>query len=71
MPRFSILPADERHQPVDVDGIDGASALNATARLSCREAHVLVEGIYRFSIRKWGVEGIFWEIFQRENMHPA
>lgn len=66
MPRFSLVPADNRQQAIDVQCMDGSGALHASAALPHRELHVFEEESYLFSVRKWGIDCIFWEIFRSD-----
>jgi hypothetical protein len=64
MPRFLICPSDQAFSSVEFIAPDAAGILNMVHRLECKEADVMRDGIYSFSVRL-GDNGI-WCIFQRE-----
>jgi hypothetical protein len=64
MPRYVILPTDQTHSSAEMVAPNPGSALDIVSRLDCREADVLEDGSYLFSVRKSGGTN-FWHIFQR------
>lgn len=64
MPRYVILPTDQTHSSAEMVAPNPASALDIVSRLDCKEADVLQDGAYLFSVRKSGGTN-FWHIFQR------
>jgi hypothetical protein len=65
MHRFLILAADDSYQSTEIIAPDAGSALHAVDRLNVREADVLQDGRYLFSLYLNG-KGV-WCIFQRDH----
>jgi len=63
MPRFTILPTDQTHSSAEVVALDAGAVLNVVGQLQCRDADVLEDGKYAFSLHR-GTSGM-WSIFQR------
>lgn len=64
MPRYLIMPTDQTHSSAEMVAPNPGSALEIVSRLDCKEADVLEDGAYLFSVRKSGGAN-FWHIFQR------
>lgn len=64
MPHFLILPTDQPHSSAEVTAAHAGGILDYVSRLDCKEADVLEDGHYVFSVRKSG-EANFWQIYQR------
>jgi hypothetical protein len=64
MPSFRVLPVDRSFPSVDFTAKDGREIFSLVDRLACREADVLVDGSYSFSVRM-NNSGM-WSIFQRD-----
>lgn len=67
MPAYRIIPIDSSLDPIEIDGIDGSSALEAAENMDVKEADVWQAGKYSFSVRKRSHVGPFWEIFGRKD----
>jgi hypothetical protein len=63
MPRFKILPTDQSYSSAQITALDAGAVLGIVDRLDCKEADVLQDEVYSFSVRL-GSNGI-WSIFQR------
>jgi hypothetical protein len=63
MPRFKILPTDQSYSSAQITALDAGAVLGIVDRLDCKEADVLQDDVYSFSVRL-GSNGI-WSIFQR------
>jgi hypothetical protein len=63
VPRFQILRTDQSFSYADIDARDASRVLHIVARLDWKEADVLRDGLYCFSVRT-GSHGM-WTIFQR------
>jgi hypothetical protein len=63
MPTYTIQPSDGSFC-VTINASSAATVLNLVQRLECKEAEVLCDGCYAFSIRL-GVNGL-WCVFQRD-----
>jgi hypothetical protein len=64
MPRFKILATDHSYSTEII--ADKAAAIFTTVdRLECKEADVLIDGAYSFSVRL--EQSGFWSIFQRDH----
>lgn len=63
MPRFEILPADISFPTAEITSPNAAGVLLLVQRLDCKEADVMRDGEYSFSIRL-GKNGL-WCIYQR------
>lgn len=68
MQRFTIVPADRSHSPIDVLAINVSAVLPLIDRLECGTASVLRDGIYVFSAEP-DPSG-FWSIFQQGESRP-
>lgn len=68
MPRFQILRTDQSFSYADIDARDPSRVLHIVDRLDWKEADVLRDGLYCFSVRT-GSNGM-WTIFQREDEQP-
>jgi hypothetical protein len=64
MPLFKILPTDQSYSSTELTAVDASGVLHIVGRLDCKEADVLVDDAYSFSIRLGG-NGV-WSIFDRE-----
>jgi hypothetical protein len=64
VPVHTILPIDPAEGRIEIDTLDTADVLKAVEALACREADVLAEGSYAFSILT-DANGS-WAIFQRD-----
>jgi hypothetical protein len=64
MPRFTIVPNNETCSPTEIIAPDAGNVLNLVSRLRYRDADVLRDGLYAFSVRL--SDGGMWSIFQRE-----
>lgn len=64
MPLYKILPADPSLKSTEVRAADPACVFGIVQRLDCKEADVLQDGFYAFSLRL-DANGM-WSIFQRE-----
>lgn len=69
MPRFTIVPTDQRYSSGEVIAEDASAALSIVNQLDCQEADVLEDGNYLFSVRL--SETGMWTIFQREDASEA
>jgi hypothetical protein len=63
MPRFTILPTDHTHSSAEIVALDAGAVLNVVGQLRCRDADVLEDGKYAFSLHL-GASGM-WSIYQR------
>lgn len=61
---FQIIPTDRSFAPMEVAAHDGAGVMGIVSRLACKEADVLRDGEYCFSLQL-GDNGV-WCVFQRE-----
>ena len=66
MPRFHIRPSNSSHPLAEYIVSDEAAVLHMVKRLDCKEAEVLRDEEYAFSIRL--DENGLWTIFQRPGM---
>jgi len=64
MPRFKILPVDPSFSATEINAVDGGSVLSVVTQLNCKEADVLQDDLYTFSVRI-DRNGL-WSIFQRD-----
>lgn len=64
MHRFKILPIDQAYASAEVTALDAGAVLNIVSRLECKEADVLQDDVYAFSVRL--SDSGMWSIFQRE-----
>lgn len=64
MPRFTIRPSDNSFT-ADVTALYPEAVLHVVEQFECREADVLRDGIYSFSVRL--NEHGLWSIFQRDD----
>lgn len=72
MPLFKVLPTDQAFSSAEIIADSPAAIFPIVGRLACKEADVLVDDIYSFSLRL-GDNGL-WTIFQRhqeEELIPA
>jgi len=69
MPFFTILPVDRPYSATDTVGLDAGAVLNLMSRLNCREADVLEDRAYAFSVRLSACG--LWTIFQRDGLCDA
>ncbi|WP_395396040.1 hypothetical protein WBP07_22180 (plasmid) [Novosphingobium sp. BL-8A] len=65
MHRFTIVPTDPSHQPIEITALDAAAVLPIIDRLGCGEVHVHRNSAYVFSAQPNG--NGFWSIFQRKD----
>jgi hypothetical protein len=65
MPLFKILATDHSYVSAEINADHAAFVFHKVQRLDCKEADVLVNDAYSFSIRL-GENG-FWSIFQRDH----
>ena len=64
MPLFKILPTDQAFSSAEIIADSPAAIFPIVGRLACKEADVLVDDVYSFSLRL-GDNGL-WTIFQRD-----
>lgn len=64
MPHFKILPTDQSYSAAEITALDGGAVLNMVSQLRCREADVIQDGAYAFSVRV-NRNGL-WAIYQRD-----
>lgn len=64
MPRFQIIPNDQSFSAAEITALDAGAVLNVVSRLKCKEADVLQDGSYAFSV--WLNDRGVWSIFQRD-----
>jgi len=69
MPRFKIMPIDRSCSSAEITALDAGSVLGIVDRLDCKEADVLQDDVYSFSVRL-GSNGL-WSIFQRQETNPV
>jgi hypothetical protein len=69
MPLFNVIPTDHLFASAEIDAPDAARVFSIVQNLDCKEADVLQEGSYAFSIRL-GDNGL-WTIFQRGELETA
>lgn len=69
MPRFKILPTDQSYSSAEITSSDPSAVLNVVCQLNCREADVLQDDVYSFSVRL-SANGM-WSIFQRDAGNDA
>lgn len=65
MPEFRIFPRDSFSPASGIEAKDAAHVLLIVGRLDCREADVLQDGVYDFSLRL--DDSGAWHIFQRSD----
>jgi hypothetical protein len=68
MHRFRIIPKDAIDTSFEIDGVDGSAALNVVSRTPYCEADVWRDGRYAFSVRKEGLQGVFWAVFRKPEL---
>ncbi|MBV1691720.1 hypothetical protein KRR38_29585 [Novosphingobium sp. G106] len=64
MPLFRIFPTDQTFSSAEIIADDPAAVFQIVGGLACREADVIADGAYAFSLRL-GDNGL-WTIFQRD-----
>lgn len=69
MARYKILPTDQSYSSAEINALDPSSVLHVVQRLNCKEADVLHDGVYSFSVRL--ADGGMWSIFQRPDHRQA
>ena len=69
MHRFHISPTDKSYPSAEMISPDAAGVLHLVQRLKCKEADVMRDGVYCFSVYL-GDNGS-WCIFQRERSAGA
>ncbi len=65
MPKFKILPADQSYSSAEITAADAAAVLGVVGQLNCRDADVLQDDVYSFSLRL--NESGMWSIYQRNH----
>jgi hypothetical protein len=68
MPRFLVLPTNQSFAPAEIDAPDAAPVLTIVQQLACKEAKVMRDDTYCFSVRL-DANGM-WTIFQRDDDEP-
>lgn len=63
MSLFKVLPTDQAFSSAEIIADSPAAVFQIVGRLACREADVIADGSYAFSLRL-GDNGL-WTIFQR------
>lgn len=66
MPRFTILSSDHSYLSAEVIAPDAGSVLPIVDQIGCRDADILKDGQYSFSLHQGG-SGM-WSIFQRDHV---
>jgi hypothetical protein len=64
MPRFQIFPIDQSSSPIELVAPEAAGVLPLLQRLTCRDADVMRDGEYCFSVQL--DENGLWCIYQRQ-----
>lgn len=64
MPLFQIRPNDQSQPSADVIATDASQVLGIVQSLDCKDADVLRDGVYAYSIRH-NANGV-WCIYQRD-----
>jgi hypothetical protein len=65
MPRFTILSTDQSYSATEITALDAGAVLNIVGRLDCKDADVLADGRYSFSVRLNDCG--MWSVFQRDD----
>jgi hypothetical protein len=60
---FTIVPVDPSNSDAELTAIDGEAVLEIVGRLDCKEADILQDDSYAFSVRM-SDNGV-WSIFRR------
>jgi hypothetical protein len=65
MPHFTILPTDDSRSSIEIAALDAAGVLSVVGQLDCREADVMRDGAYSFSLRLTSCG--MWAIYNRDH----
>lgn len=69
MPLFTVIPSDQSFASAEIVAPDAARVFSIVQNLDCKEADIMREGAYAFSIRL--SDNGLWQIFQRGEIETS